>query len=830
MKNYLLALLILITFNIGFATEELHRTGLLICDPRLYSAMKEVTSIPLEEPLLPAIDLSSEMPPVGNQGMQGSCVGWATSYYHWTHNQYKEFGWDVTQPQNQYSPSFIYNQINGGGDNGAYFIDACKFLIDHGNANMSLCPYDEDDYTSWPSETAYVFATPYRGDTSYFIDAGSDPGIDLIKARLNLGYTVCLGIFVWGNFDNINSYDTVYTIATRTGTNRGGHAITIVGYDDTKATVDGTGAFRFVNSWGTFWGHSGYAWMSYQAVKNNLLSARQAYYITARNSYSPSYRVRLKITHNARTRIGIRLGFGPTSTSRHTKNFFDFYQPTVSDRAFPNNNMVFDMSDGVSYLPNDSIVFCRCIDTQSDSKTGTIDYFAEDIIGGTSRISTDPPVSIPDYNVAVYAQIPSVPPLGRWVLRESIPTQIPGKYVKDGGSSVKVENDLFAFRGNKSHEFYQYSSGSWTLKESLQFNYKPGTLTLNKKKVGKGASLCYDGDSIIYAIKSNGTRELWGYNTKTSAWTAKAFVPPVKGFKGGSALVFYNGKLYMLAGGLRPDSSNFFVYDPTADTINGLPWSPLLKAPVTPNNKAWKDGSSLTIIDNIVYALKGGDKYNIFYAYNILTNTWTEKESIPQFNPILGKKNKIKDGAAIAAIDSVIYAIKGGGKTEFWKYVAGTWIPCELIPTLSTKSVPKTGAALASNDSGVYLMKGNNTPELWQYVPYVSAYSTERRVNSNLGGQDFSLAKANTVLPTTANVEKSFSFTNKIIHYSVPIFGRASIKLYNMNGNLIETLHDGYLVAGNYTNTLTTKNIASGVYILKLEGDTNRASVKLIVR
>jgi hypothetical protein len=127
-------------------------------------------------------------------------------------------------------------------------------------------------------------------------------------------------------------------------------------------------------------------------------------------------------------------------------------------------------------------------------------------------------------------------------------------------------------------------------------------------------------------------------------------------------------------------------------------------------------------------------------------------------------------------------------------------------------------------------MKGNNTPELWQYVPYVSAYSTECRVNSNLGGQDFSLAKANTVLPTTTNVEQSFSFTNKIIHYSVPIFGRASIKLYNMNGNLIETLHDGYLVAGNYTNTLTTKNIASGVYILKLEGDTNRASVKLIVR
>jgi C1A family cysteine protease len=36
-----------------------------------------------------------------------------------------------------------------------------------------------------------------------------------------------------------------------------GHAVLIVGYDDTLE------AFKFVNSWGTFWGNEGYAWLSY---------------------------------------------------------------------------------------------------------------------------------------------------------------------------------------------------------------------------------------------------------------------------------------------------------------------------------------------------------------------------------------------------------------------------------------------------------------------------------------------------------------------------------------------------------------------------------------
>jgi hypothetical protein len=68
---------------------------------------------------------------------------------------------------------------------------------------------------------------------------------------------------------------------------------------------------------------------------------------------------------------------------------------------------VFDMTGGEPYVTNGQTdtAFVRAIDDVSDSKTGTINYFAATHLAWNSTgISSDTPVSIPDYNVGVHAR------------------------------------------------------------------------------------------------------------------------------------------------------------------------------------------------------------------------------------------------------------------------------------------------------------------------------------------------------------------------------------------------------------------------------------------
>jgi hypothetical protein len=130
------------------------------------------------------------------------------------------------------------------------------------------------------------------------------------------------------------------------------------------------------------------------------------------------YRVRL--AHPARDKIGIRLGVGSTSSPRWAKDFRTWRYP-ITDRAFPGNNMVFDMTDGEPYITNGETdsVFVRVIDDVADSQTGDITYFAaQHLAWDATGVSLDTPVGIPDYNVAVFARarIPKLRDVGAYLL------------------------------------------------------------------------------------------------------------------------------------------------------------------------------------------------------------------------------------------------------------------------------------------------------------------------------------------------------------------------------------------------------------------------------
>lgn len=403
-KIFLSALALLICANVY--SQVLHPTGLKSKTLKDYSFVKK-SDITSSKNIPTYVDNSANVPPVGDQGSVGSCVGWASGYYFKTYQEYKDYGWSVFDQNHIFSPSFVYNHINGGMDYGAFFDDAFKLLVDNGCATYAEFPYTTN-ITKWPSEQIYMNALKYRSNEFFYINATNMTGIQNIKQYIADGNVAVLGIDVFPNFDNISLYEYTYCSADKSGSSRGGHAVTIVGYDDNKVTHDGVGAFKVVNSWGTSWGLSGYFWMSYTAVMDWQLSGREAYYTTDKIHYNPELISKVKITHGSRFKLNIRYSIGANCSPLWSKIFFNFYMGAHTNVAFPNNQLVFDLTDGISYiLPNtDNRVYIVCRDTVQDGISGMVDTLsATNINWGLTSFSTETPAKIYDTLMSTFAGV-----------------------------------------------------------------------------------------------------------------------------------------------------------------------------------------------------------------------------------------------------------------------------------------------------------------------------------------------------------------------------------------------------------------------------------------
>lgn len=224
------------------------------------------------EELPKSVDMSSRMPPAGNQGKQNSCVAWTVGYACKSFQEkYEENTSFIKGGQLNkdavFSPAFIYNQINNGADGGSLFADALNVLSQQGAVKWSDMPYNENDYLTRPSNAIKSKAKKYRIDfwrRVNFLDAKE------VKAQLNAGFPVIIGAMIDKGFidGGRNSGGRDYIWRAKSGKELGGHAMLIVGYDDNK------GAFKILNSWGQNWGNKGYCWISYNFSSTAI---REAY-------------------------------------------------------------------------------------------------------------------------------------------------------------------------------------------------------------------------------------------------------------------------------------------------------------------------------------------------------------------------------------------------------------------------------------------------------------------------------------------------------------------------------------------------------------------------
>lgn len=206
-----------------------------------------------------------------NQGTQGSCVGWASAYAARTILESASTG--AKPNQIAYSPSFLYNQIGIRGCQGAYTGEALEHMKQKGLLAFSKFPYKENSCTQKPTQAQLQEAMQHRiRGYNRLTKTGRNYDVDLeaVKQNIAQGAPVIIAAKVPYSFQDMMGKKVWNPKSSekRNVNNLGGHAMCLIGYDDTKKQ------FEIQNSWGTEWGDNGFVFVSYNDFK---IFCREAY-------------------------------------------------------------------------------------------------------------------------------------------------------------------------------------------------------------------------------------------------------------------------------------------------------------------------------------------------------------------------------------------------------------------------------------------------------------------------------------------------------------------------------------------------------------------------
>jgi len=249
------------------------------------------------------IDLNY-FPPINSQEM-GSCTAWASIYYSASYMMAKKYGWKIDDPLAILSPTYAYSLVNGGFDAGSNFTDMHNAL-----KNKGILPWTAyaADYVlgGLPlDKVAELFSKNIKVYAHYsFISYKQEPErfIKTLKTLLSQGKPAIISVKISTDF--LSYYGNGVFTSTQTGGIP--HAMTVVGYDDTKH------AFLLANSWGTSWGNQGFAWVDYDTFINHLLGSGFFLWIDDVNINLPflatwePYIITIDAGHSAITHIHIR--------------------------------------------------------------------------------------------------------------------------------------------------------------------------------------------------------------------------------------------------------------------------------------------------------------------------------------------------------------------------------------------------------------------------------------------------------------------------------------------------------------------------------------------
>jgi len=298
--------------------------------------------------------LLASFPPIGDQGQEGACASFATTYYQLSHETCLARQCNNKNGNNTiFSPKWTYNMVNGGGDNGSTFSDAYSVLSSHGAVSIVKFPYVAGDYLTWDmNPNDWKEAISFRSNPMVYLSSIDTPqGLANLKQLLANGH-----VLVYATYINSWVMSTIGTDPTpgvlspyagqqaamyMDGTD-GGHAMTIVGYDDSvwidingngKVDPGEKGAFKIANSWGSQWGNDGFVWIAYDAMgakstvdnapaafhRGSIFWNASVYQMTAQTSYVPKVLAQFTISTSNRGAMALQLGTSPNGSKAPTQ-------------------------------------------------------------------------------------------------------------------------------------------------------------------------------------------------------------------------------------------------------------------------------------------------------------------------------------------------------------------------------------------------------------------------------------------------------------------------------------------------------------------------------
>lgn len=200
------------------------------------------------------VDLRQWCSPIEDQGHLGSCVGngvvGALEFLQLRNGQRLT---DLSRLFVYYNSRLMHQDQDK--DEGTFIRMAFGTLSSLGTCTEAKWPYDTGKVFVRPSWGSYREAYPNKIDSYYSIGGNGQTRIDFIKRALRAQHVVVFGMIVDQDFMNYRG--GIVAMPKQVRINSGGHCMVIVGYDDNKQ------CWIVRNSWGTWWGDKGYAYVPY---------------------------------------------------------------------------------------------------------------------------------------------------------------------------------------------------------------------------------------------------------------------------------------------------------------------------------------------------------------------------------------------------------------------------------------------------------------------------------------------------------------------------------------------------------------------------------------